>query len=202
MNLPDNLSNLNPQSTERHGWLVYGLVRWLQPDTVLEIGPFHGFVTALIGLALEHNQRGELYTIDSFVHAGSLAGADALKKNLESVGAWTDRIHIIQGDSKHVEWPARIDLAVLDGDRTQPNFKHEVKRVMDAGARCFCVHDTQYHDYTYWYMEQFRKKMFPEWDVLDGIFDAGFAVALKRIQGQFTGWSPDSSNPLSQIELP
>ena len=202
MNFPDDLSKLNSHDTVQHGWMAYGLVRWLQPDVVLEIGPYHGYITGLIGLGLEHNKHGELYTIDNFTHDGSLAGAAALRVNIESCGISTERIHIITGNSADVEWPAKIDLAVLDGDRTQPNFKREVQRVMDAGARCFCVHDTQYHDYTYWYMEQFRKKMFPAWDVIDAIFNAGFAVAMKRIDGPMTGFAPDPNSTLGQIELP
>jgi cephalosporin hydroxylase len=198
-----------PHDTARHAWSVYGLVRSLQPDSVLEIGPYRGGITALIALALNHNGKGELTTIDNFTHFGSLAGAAALQANLESLGVWSDRIHIIEGNSHTVEgWPAKIDLAVLDGDRTQPNFKREVQRVMDAGARCFCVHDSQYHDYTYWYMEQFRKKMFSPgngqapWDVIDFIYNAGFAVAMKRIDGPMTGWRPTENNPLYHMELP
>ena len=193
---------LQPQDTIRHAPFVYGLVRWLQPDSVLEVGPFRGAITAYIALALHHNGKGELTTIDNFTHVGSLAGPAELQANLESVGVWSDRIHIVQGNSAEVEFPAKIDLAILDGDRTQPNFKREVQRVIDAGARCFCVHDTMYHDYTYWYMEQFRKKKFPEWDVIDGIFNAGFAVALKRVDGPMTGWSPSESNPLYHMDLP
>jgi cephalosporin hydroxylase len=196
-------SLLSPHDTARHAVFVYGLVRWLQPDSVLEIGPYHGAITAYTALALNHNGKGELTTIDNFTHVGSLAGAAALQKNLESVGVWSDRIHIVEGDSHTVEgWPEKIDLSIHDGDRTQPNFKREVQRVIDAGVRCFCVHDTHYHDYTHWYMEQFRKKKFPEWDVIDGIFNAGFAVALKRVDGPMTGWRPDPNSDLGRMELP
>ncbi len=193
---------LQPQSTVRHSWAVYGFVRSLQPDTVLEIGPFHGAVTALIALALNHNNKGELHAIDNFTHEGSLPGADALRGNIESCGIDTKRVHIITGDSAKVEWPAKIDIAILDGDRTLPNFKYEVKRVMDAGAQCFCVHDIHYHGYCNYFMEQFRKKKAPQWDVIDFSYDVGFAVAMKKLDGPFTGWVPEANSELVRMELP
>ena len=73
---------LQPQDTVRHAWLTYGLVRSLQPDSVLEIGPYHGAITSLVALALNHNGKGELTTIDNFTHVGSLSGADALRANI------------------------------------------------------------------------------------------------------------------------
>ncbi len=193
---------LQPQSTGRHSLFLYGLVRSMQPECVLEIGPFHGRMTAMIALALEHNGKGDLYTIDNFTHAGSLSGASALQANLERCGAWHDRVHVIQGDSAQVEWPAHIDIAVLDGDRQLPQFKHEVERVIAHGARCFCVHDTQYDSHPYWFMEKFRQAKFPEWDCIDFLYDVGFAVAMKRVDSLFTGWKPEESNPLYLTELP
>jgi predicted O-methyltransferase YrrM len=195
------VSTLPFQGTSKHAWLVYGLVRWLHPEVVLETGTWQGYVTSHIALGLMHNGHGKVYSIENFAYQ-DISNPEQIINNLSRIGVYGPHVEIIAGNSLEVSWPERISLAVLDGDRSLPNFRDEVHRVIDCGAVCFCVHDTHHDGNAHWYMKQFREKMLPEWNVIDPAFDGGFAVAMKALPGHLTGWEPEADSPLRQMRLP
>lgn len=49
---------------ERYGEALYALVRWVEPDIVLETGVASGLSSAYILCALEENNKGRLFSID------------------------------------------------------------------------------------------------------------------------------------------
>jgi predicted O-methyltransferase YrrM len=188
LDFQERMKGIRSQGTEHHAWLVYGLIRWLRPEVVLETGPWQGYMTAHIALALMHNEAGSVTSIDNFAYTdGNSLGN--LMNNLINSGVYGYHVKLIEGNSLDVPWPEHIDLAILDGDRSAPNFSKEVQRVIDSGAICFCVHDTHHDPEAYWFMKEFRETH-PDWSVIDPTIEGGFAVAMKNVAGRLTGWMP------------
>ncbi len=162
--------------TDRHAWLMYGLVRWLQPRSVVEVGAWHGFCTMHLAQALKDSGGGQITVIDDFSLGNA---ASTLHNNLASIGC-ADMLTILSGKSAEVVWPKKVDFAFIDGDHSFEGCLHDCNKSIEAGAQCLCIHDTQ----GWWgpmdYVETFREQAKGTWDVIESNFDSGFAVLLKR----------------------
>lgn len=162
--------------TDRHAWLMYGLVRWLRPVNCVEVGAYAGFSSMHIARALEDMGQGHLWCIDDYSLGTSAAD---IHNNLVRAGV-ASRVTLVSGKSREVEWPKRVDFAFIDGDHSFDGCRMDCDEVIRLGARCVCIHDTQ----GWWgpaeYLEMFREQSAGVWDVMEGVFDSGFAVLLKR----------------------
>lgn len=125
--------------TDRHRWLLYGLVRWLRPRTVVEVGSWRGNTAIALATALKANGGGTLTCIDDFsLDNGS---EQALRQNLQKAGV-LDLVTILNGPSHQVNWPCPVDLAFIDGDHSYPACRRDVEHAIKSGARCLVLHDT------------------------------------------------------------
>jgi len=162
--------------TTRHAWLMYGLVRWLHPQVIVEVGAWHGFCTMHLAQALEDNGFGEIHVIDDYSLGNA---ASEIHNNLAKVGL-AQRLRLISGKSTEVKWPDKVDFAFIDGDHSFEGCEHDCAAAMVRGAKCICIHDT-----TGWwgprdYIESVRTQTGHNWDLIDQNFDSGFAVMVLR----------------------
>lgn len=161
--------------TDRHALLMYGLVRWLQPRTIVEVGSFHGFTTMHLAQACEDNGFGEVVVIDDFSLGNS---ASVIHNNLYHAGL-AQRVRIISGDSQKIDFP-RCDFAFIDGDHSFDGCRNDCDKAISMGATCLCVHDSQ----GWWgpreYVALMREQGQGVWDVMECGFDSGLAVIMKR----------------------
>ncbi len=98
--------------SDRESELLYLLVRALQPSTVVEISPRHGYSTNYILGALTHNGKGELH---SFEIVDKIQGKPAEKVIRNNQLPWLDqtRLHIHIEDATRATIPDP-DILFLD----------------------------------------------------------------------------------------
>lgn len=176
-----NINDIGDLHMKRHAEVVQGIIRWLKPATVVEVGAYVGYTTCHIAKALQDNGAGELIVIDDFSlhnnHAGNIHNA------LHHVGVNDVKTFIVKGNSHDPSiWPARVDMAVIDGDHSEEGATMDFQFAMERGAICITLHDT-----VGWWgprnlIERVRKGEFGEWDVLEVPFDSGFAVCIRRTE--------------------
>lgn len=175
--------------------MLYGLVRELGPDSIVEVGAFHGFCTMHMAQALEDNGHGIITVIDDY----SLEGTSAvhIHNNLNEAGLG-HRLNLIDGDSRNVEWPSRVDMAFIDGDHSFEGCLSDCNKAIERGAYCVCIHDTV----GWWgprqYMEAFHQTNKGEWQYLDFPHDSGFAILLRNFPKGPEGYS-EKDYPLGHV---
>lgn len=122
--------------------LLYGLVRALMPDFVLETGTHKGRSTRAIATALSANDNGFMVTVDMDDY-GTLEQAlgDSSGRVVQIVGKCPDALDDVataMADNS-VE---KIDFAFLDGDHTGPVLQAELEFVEAHKAdECWVVVD-------------------------------------------------------------
>ena len=173
---------------------MYGLVRWLRPEHCVEVGAFAGFSSMHIAQALKDNGAGHLWCIDDYSLGTS---ASQIHNNLVRIGCG-DRVTLVSGDSRKVEWPKHVDFAFIDGDHSFDGCRLDCDDAIQRGAKCVCVHDTQ----GWWgpaeYLEVFREQSQGAWDVIEQCFDSGFAVLLRRDAKQPPFYT-EKTHPLGHV---
>ena len=97
------------------GEFLYGLIRLIKPDNVLETGTHKGIGGCYMAKALEDNNKGRLTTIEFLPELF----AEALQR-FETVGL-TERIQKIQGDVREYEPTHDFDIILLD---TEPDLRY------------------------------------------------------------------------------
>lgn len=162
--------------TERHAWLMYGLCKWLNVRSAVEVGAYHGFCSLHIAQAIKENGGGRLTVIDEF----SLNNDAAVIHNNFAQAGLADILQIVSGDSREVAWPKSVDFAFIDGDHSFEGCLFDCNTAIEHGARVVCIHDTV----SWWgsrrYVEEFRRITQSDWDIFEGVHDSGLAVLVKR----------------------
>lgn len=96
--------------TSRHAYLIYGLVFWLKPQVILEIGSYRGFLTAVIADAVAKLGYGRVVSIDNwssdFVSSTHKAHRESVVDLLERLGL-SPHVSLVTGDSLFVDWPKK-----------------------------------------------------------------------------------------------
>lgn len=100
------------------GRMLHWLVRVLAPETILEIGTSVGYSALWMASALEQNQKGQLWTVES--HAERYARA---QKNIDEAGL-RGRIHSVKGHAPEIFqteecFPKKVDLAFFDATKME-----------------------------------------------------------------------------------
>jgi predicted O-methyltransferase YrrM len=149
--------------------LLYGLVRQLRPDTIVEIGAWQGHSTLWMAQACRDNKVGHVYAIDNWTLAG--ASRQALDENLLAA-ALDNYATLVEGDSLQVPWPPSVDFAFIDGCHDYAHPQGEFEKAVQLGARTVVVHDTA----TWWgprrWLETWRMLQAPSsklasWELLE-----------------------------------
>lgn len=159
-----------------HGEMLRGLVRWLRPQSVIEVGTFYGYSACWLARGLQENGEGRLYCIDDW----SLAGSDAVLVCAANLGMC--QVHplvtLVNGKSAEVEWPP-CDMAYIDGDHSFAAVVGDVKRAIDAGATTILLHDVGEKG---WEGPQRLVREWPHagWDLLEAYHGGGLAILKRR----------------------
>ena len=100
---------MRTSSTVVTGWLLYGLVRFLRPEVIYEIGAYHGHSTVFLALAAKHNAHGSVYAFEP-----NRAREEGRERVAELVG--TDAPVSWHGDIFETAGLPKADLVFLDLD--------------------------------------------------------------------------------------
>lgn len=147
-------------------WILYGTVRALKPNVVVEIGSSRGLSTCAMALACFHNERGRVYAIDPhernpWTDRGTTG--DNLSFLLERLATYRlqEWCEILRDYSHNVanRWSRPIDFLFIDGDHSYQG----VKADFEAFSRWLTPHAlVAFHD-SGWqntiHMEGFAQEM-------------------------------------------
>lgn len=127
---------MDTSSTVVTGWFLYGMVRFLNPSVIYEIGTYRGHSTAFLALAAKHNGHGTVYAFEP-------------GREIEEAKA---RVSELVGENAPVSWHCDVfgisdlpkaDFAFLDLDP-----KRLYTRVLGmniyAPDAIVCAHDLYY----------------------------------------------------------
>lgn len=122
------------------GIFLYGLVRRMQPDVIVETGTSRGWSSACMALAMQDNGHGHVYTLDVEEYSGE-------KYDLRERLSLDDHLTFIQCDSRAWQPPDNIDVLFLDSDHTLPfvlkEWQHFAPHLNRRGA-VVLIHDTMF----------------------------------------------------------
>lgn len=124
--------------TNVHGHVVEGVIKWLRPLCVLEIGVAHGYMTCRIARALQENGHGLLYTIDNWTLGTS---PQEVARNLERCGV-ADRVLCFSGTVETARLPQPVQVAIIDANHSVPFPLKDAIFAMRCGAEWIMFHDT------------------------------------------------------------
>lgn len=162
--------------TQNHVHAMYGMIRWLRPIRVLEIGAYFGFSTIWIAKAMRDNglrPESSLYVVDNFsLHDN---GPENITNALRLCGVQDVPHWIIREDSQKMAAFPQIELAVIDGDHSYEGCRADVTKAIAAGAECIMLHDTV----NWWGPRQLIEEGIPGFSSIEVDFDSGFGVLLK-----------------------
>lgn len=164
-----------------HPKVLYGLIRSMRPKTVVEIGTYRGFGAAWMAKALQENNYGLLTCVDNFSltdHEAKYGDAKRhLRENLQRLGV-SDFVHVVEGDSRTVELPEKIDFAYIDGWHSFNACRSDFLRVAERGAECICFDDTTKTVGPRMVLNEIRQLR--TWDVIEIFRDCGMGIAMRK----------------------
>ena len=89
-----------------HPKILYGIVRSMKPDVIIEVGSYRGYCAWFIAKALQENKKGHLYCIDNFSLTEHVERYGDPKQhlidNLTKAGVM-DVVTLLEGNSDEVQ---------------------------------------------------------------------------------------------------
>lgn len=164
-----------------HPKVLYGLIRSMKPQVIVEIGTYRGYSSAWMAKALQENNTGHIYTVDDFSlkqYTQNREDAIAhLYDNLERLGV-RDFVTLLEGDSDSVALPDRIDFAYIDGWHGYVKCKRDFDNCAKRGAECICFDDTTQSVGPRMVVDEIRAA--GEFEVMEVMRDCGLAIAMRK----------------------
>lgn len=114
------------------GDFLWGLVRYLKPDVIVETGTYRGFTASCMAIAVRENNNGHIWTIDNDVFILAEASSKFEMLDLSSF------ITIIHADSLSDDLVKllsnnEIDLLLIDGGDRKAEYEKYSKFVSKTG---------------------------------------------------------------------
>lgn len=179
------------------GWIYYGLVRTIRPQTVVSIGSWRGFVPIILAKALKDNEDGgrlvfiDPSLVDDFWKNPEAVKNHFLKHGLDNITHY--RLTTEQfSTTKDYEALAEIGLLFVDGyhDVKHASFDFETFEGKLSDCAITVFHDSvrefmtgiygegkAYTQDVFRYMDQLKAS--PGYQVLDFPFDSGMTLIRK-----------------------
>lgn len=181
-----------------HPKIMYGIIRAMKPDVVIEVGTYRGFSSCYFAKALQENGKGKLYCIDNFSltdHEHRYGSAKQhLIDNFTKAGV-LDVVEILEGDSDEVQWPDKVDFAYVDGWHSYTICKRDFMMAWDRGAKVIGFDDVRNCVGTRLFLKELRENPLPNCDIMEFGADNGLALVSRRpesTQLDFSQELPDS----------
>ena len=141
---------------------MYGLVRLIQPKTVVEIGVRAAHMTCWLSLAVKHNGFGHLHSVD--IWQGTDGGCGASMKHAEERLKKTklDGHHVTLYKCDSAEWMQQreelsIDVVWIDGGHTYEVASKDLEEGFRISRNVLAVHDAYNLPGVYDALEDFER---------------------------------------------
>lgn len=172
-----------------HPLILAAIVRWLKPQTCVEIGSHIGMTAVHLARALQENGSGRLFCIDSFCWINETQ-EEQWEANLTTCGV-REVVRFVKGRSQEVTWPEHIDFAFVDANHTYGAAKHDIEKARSLGATVIAMHDTVSWEGSRKYAEEMREsKDWKGWDFLEENSEGGLMI-VKRREPKVDSWGVD-----------
>ena len=180
-----------------HPKIMYGIIRAIKPDVVVECGTYRGFSACFFAKALQENKKGHLYCIDNFrLHEHVERYGDPkqhLIDNLTKAGVM-DVVTLLEGNSDEVQWPDKIDFAYVDGWHSYKICKRDFMMAWDRGAKVIGFDDVRNCVGTKLFLQELRENPLPNCDIMEFSADNGLALVSRRPEKSGLDFSQELPN--------
>jgi len=125
---------------------LYGLVRHVKPESVIEVGVSAGGMTSWIAAALEVSNKGTLTSVDNWTQndGGKASSPEPARKRLEDIGI-DHRVEFVTADS-HDWMPEQdadsADIVWVDGDHSYHGAMHDLSEAWRIATDLVAFHDS------------------------------------------------------------
>lgn len=165
----------------QHPLMLYSFIKLLKPKVVVEVGTFMGYGACYMARALQENGSGHLFCIDNWQLPNPKwrpePVRDTFKNSLSALGLF-GFVTLIEGDSRHVQWPDKIDLAYIDGWHSYELAKNDFLKAAEHGANTICFDDTITVVGPRMLIRELER--LPDWAATTLNSPAGFTIATRR----------------------
>jgi len=190
-----------------HPRILHALLRSLKSTSHVECGVYRGLSTAWAAKAMQENNVGRVYGIDSWSlteHAHILNGKTPkqhAEENLTTLGV-REWVTLLDGKSDEVVWPEIVTSAYLDSWHSHEVVAKEFALAEARGAYLIALDDTENCVGPRLFVEENRKKYEKKgWDVADIHSDNGLTIFLKRQPRRLITFSQELPLPNPGVDL-
>lgn len=186
-----------------HPKIMYGIVRAMKPDVVVEVGTYRGYTACFLAKALQENKKGKIYCIDNFSltdHTSKYGDPKQhLIDNFNKAGVM-DVVEILDGNSDKVQWPAKVDFAYVDGWHSYKICKRDFMMAWDRGAKVIGFDDVRNCVGTKLFLRELRANPLPNSDIMEFSADNGLELVSRRPENHHLDFSQElMDNPGTAI---
>lgn len=134
-----------------HDWfyenpiVLYGLIRSLKPQVVVEVGVYRGLGACYMARGLQENNAGHFYGIDDWSLTEHVSRYGDPKRHCEEnliAAGVRDWITLLDGKSDEVQWPEKVDFAYIDAWHSYECCKADCEKAISLGAEVVCFDDS------------------------------------------------------------
>jgi len=177
-----------------HPKIMYGIVRAMKPDVVVEVGTYRGYTACFLAKALQENKKGRLYCIDNFTLNDHSHRYGDPKQHL--IGNFTkagvmDVVTILEGNSDEVKWPDKVDFAYVDGWHSYTICKRDFLMAWEWGAKVIGFDDVRNCVGTKLFLRELRANPLPNCDIMEFGADNGLALVSRRPESNHLTFSQE-----------
>lgn len=187
-----------------HPLILYGLIRAMKPQVVVESGTYRGFGACWMAKAIQENNFGKLYCIDNFTLTEHVERYGDPRKHLEEnllVCGIREWVEIIEGDADKVTWPDKIDICYIDGWHSYGAAKHDFEKAHKAGALVIALDDTENCVGPRMFCDDAQKLYRDTYDCVDIHSDNGMAMFVRKQPKRNITFSQELPLPNPGVDL-
>lgn len=190
-----------------HPRILHALLRSMKSTSHVECGVYRGLSTAWAARAMQENNTGRVYGIDSWSlteHAHILEGKTPkqhAEENLTELGV-REWVTLLDGKSDEVTWPDVVTSAYLDSWHSHAVVAKEFEMAVERGAYMIALDDTENCVGPRLFVEQNQAKYEKlGWTVMDIHSDNGLTIFLKQQPRRLITFSQELPLPNPGVDL-
>jgi len=184
-----------------HPKILYGFIRAMKPQVVVEVGTYRGYAACWMARALQENGSGRLYCIDNFQLTEHVHKYGDPRKHCEDNFAKcgvSDVITILEGRSDEVEWPEKVDMAYIDGWHSHKQASADFIKAAAQGAKLIALDDTDVCFGPRYFADNWIDE---DWDSILISSDNGMGIFKRKEDRRLITFSQEMPHPNPGVDI-